>query len=323
MRVRSFTLAAAAMLSMLVGAVYQTPAARESLPLTLFKEAKPEHFIGQTECAGCHEAVVNDFSKSAHATYMNHPSLPVDKQGCEACHGPGKFHLDEENPRVISFTNITPKEVSDACLRCHQDVLTQAHWKRSDHAKANVSCVSCHQIHPEAEGAKKPFSDRGVLKTGVFQAAATGGKLLKGGNEVAMCGSCHQSELSQFKLNSRHPIPEGRMVCTSCHEPHRTKDARKPLDLGKDNCVKCHAETAGPFVFEHDPVAGHSGEGCAECHKPHGSNNSKLLKASSRGLCGQCHTEKQVNHFPGRTCWQAGCHVAVHGSNRNRLLLQR
>ena len=91
----------------------------------------------------------------------------------------------------------------------------------------------------------------------------------------------------------------------------------------RELCVTCHGNVAGPFVYEHDPVVGLTGEGCMECHRPHGSNNPKLLTTFSRGACAQCHTDKANNHFPGRTCWQSGCHVAIHGSNTDPFLLHR
>jgi predicted CXXCH cytochrome family protein len=75
-------------------------------------------------------------------------------------------------------------------------------------------------------------------------------------------------------------------------------------------------------VYEHDPVAGWMGDGCNDCHRSHGSANPRLLKSFSRGLCAQCHTDKSAAHYPGRTCWRAGCHVSLHGSNTDRLFRQ-
>ena len=49
----------------------------------------------------------------------------------------------------------------------------------------------------------------------------------------------------------------------------------------------------------------------------------RLLNTFSRGQCSQCHSDKGNNHFPGRTCWQSGCHEAIHGSNHDRTLFRR
>jgi len=97
------------------------------------------------------------------------------------------------------------------------------------------------------------------------------------------------------------------------------------------NCV---AEAARDFGFVDDRVRlalSHAAlrEGCTTCHNPHGSINRKLLVESDPNLCLKCHAQVQnqptgqiyignVSHtlFLQRgTCWSAGCHTAVHGSN--------
>ena len=79
-------------------------------------------------------------------------------------------------------------------------------------------------------------------------------------------------------------------------------------------------------------------EGCTTCHNPHGSINRQLLVERDNNLCLKCHAQIQgqdpfstqsfyigkINHadFVRRgTCWSAGCHTAVHGSNVNPLML--
>lgn len=320
MQLGQLALAAAASLSLLTGAAFQGSQKPTSLPKALFSQAKAEDFLGQAKCAECHDTVVAEFPKSAHDIYMHASNLPVDKQGCEACHGPGAFHVKEEGGQVISYKSISPREVTDACLRCHGDLMKKSHWSSEAHARADVSCVSCHQIHPKGDQTGK--GDKNVIKKQVFAAVKDSSPLLKA-DEPTLCGECHKTEVAHFRQNSHHPIPEGRLLCSDCHDIHATNASKVKVATAKEKCVSCHAEIAGPFVYEHDPVAGWSGGGCNDCHRPHGSNNPTLLKSYSRGLCGQCHTDKQTNHFPGRSCWNAGCHVAIHGSNTSRLFLTR
>lgn len=344
MKLANLALPTAAILSLFVGAAFQgshkTP---ESYPQRVFTNAKAEDYIGDKACAECHTDVSEHFHGSGHATFSEDPSLPLTKQGCEGCHGPGKAHAAEQrgetpenapeptDPTIIGYTKLTGAQASAACLRCHGDVMTQAHWHKTTHGQADVSCVSCHQIHPATEDFGAPRGDRGVVLKQVFPAARPATALLKA-DEATLCSKCHAGEVAKFRLQSRHPVPEGRMVCSDCHDIHpaKAKSATKgghqqvgtllegtPKHVGmvKESCVTCHGDKAGPFAFEHDPVAGWTGHGCVECHNPHGSQNPRLLKAFSRGMCAQCHTDKGANHFPGRTCWSAGCHVAIHGSN--------
>jgi len=319
MRFGNLALTACMSLSIAVGAAYQGSAKDTPFPVRLFRQATPDDFIGKDACGACHEEQVASFSQSGHATYMEDPKLPIDKQGCEGCHGPGAFHVREEDSQIIAYLKLPAKDVSAACLRCHGATMKLSHWHQTEHGRSDVSCVSCHQIHPSDQKLK---GSHGLVKQSVFAAARPSGKLLKA-DEPSLCATCHQSEVGQFRLNSHHPVPEGRMVCSDCHDIHPNKASSKKVGVVKEKCVSCHAEMAGPFAFEHDPVAGWMGDGCNECHRSHGTQNPKLLKGASRGLCSQCHTDKARNHFPGRTCWTAGCHVAIHGSNTDPRFLRR
>jgi predicted CXXCH cytochrome family protein len=296
---------------------------RVSFPLSLFEQATSEDYIGSEACKDCHASTLESWPHSAHAVYMENPKLPVGKRGCEGCHGPGKFHLREENDVVIAFPKLTASQAASVCLRCHTDTMTPSLYHKTAHGRAEVSCMACHQIHPGsyAEGDVKEGRSLDRLHSKAFPAAVPGKPLMRG-DEATYCGQCHRSEVAQFRNNFHHPIPEGRMVCSDCHEVHPTKNEAKKTGIDKGSCTSCHADKAGPFVYEHSMVVPGGKETCGECHRPHGSSNPALLNSFSRGLCAQCHTDKAVNHRPGRTCWSAGCHGAVHGSNSDPRLIR-
>ncbi|MFI5385475.1 MAG: cytochrome c3 family protein [Fimbriimonadales bacterium] len=295
-----------------------------SLPLQYFSQAKAADYAGAARCAGCHDTVAMEFPQSPHAIHVQNSSLAIDRQGCEACHGPGRAHADAgDGSRIINYAKLSPAEVVNACLRCHGDLMKKPHFNSEPHAHAGLSCVNCHQVHPRQASANPLAGDRGVVKRQVFAATKDSNPMLKS-DEATLCGECHKPELADFRKNSHHPIPEGRMNCSDCHSIHPTNEDKLKERTLKDSCVTCHSDIAGPFAYEHDPVAGWTGGGCAECHNPHGSHNPKLLNSFSRGLCAQCHTDKGgTNHFPGQTCWTSGCHVAVHGSNHDPRLLSK
>ena len=84
------------------------------------------------------------------------------------------------------------------------------------------------------------------------------------------------------------PVREGKMECTTCHNPHGSTNDRM-LKTGtsvNELCASCYADTRGPDLFEH---AGINGESCATCHDPHGSNNDRMLVAKLPFLCQRCH----------------------------------
>jgi predicted CXXCH cytochrome family protein len=301
--------------------------ARErAFPLTLFAQAKVDDYLGTEACVPCHRSYVVSFRQSAHAPYMEGAHLSPDRRGCEACHGPGAIHLREvlEPKGVIRYSKMTPEEVSRACLRCHGATMRPSQWHRTAHARAGLSCISCHQIHPHREKQGAPSTGdmaNPVKPLRMMLAASKPSHPLLKEEEAALCTRCHAPQAAEFRLNFHHPLPEGRMLCTDCHEVHPDRESVRRARLIREQCVHCHTDKMGPFAFEHDPAAGWMGDSCVECHRPHGSPNPRMLKLFSRGLCAQCHTDKGVQHYPARNCWESGCHVAHHGSNTNPLFL--
>jgi predicted CXXCH cytochrome family protein len=322
-------------------------------PLSMFT-MEEEAYANPRTCRSCHRTAVGTFDRSYHAVFMQDPKLPLDKQGCQACHGPSAQHVQHltiENglfQNIISYRHnvLKPEQVAAVCLRCHQDTITENHWRFSAHARAGVACNKCHQIHradrldrneieflpPEREltpqmmnlpknVAPDPVSIRPIHDP-LFSDSQIPKSSLKT-DETKLCGECHRRQLAEFRHNFHHPVPEGRMVCSDCHDVHNNRDDRKKVRTSKQSCVTCHAEIAGPFVYEHDPVSDLTGQGCLECHRSHGSPNPMMLNSFSRGLCTQCHTEQAINHNPGRSCFDTGCHSAVHGSNHDPFLLSR
>lgn len=291
-----------------------------------FAQAKPEDYTGDAACVDCHTDTSHRFAESAHFGPVADSHLPLAQRGCEGCHGPGKAHQDDPDAnKLISFVDEKPKDSAAACLRCHAQTMAASHWTRSVHAKANLSCVTCHQVHPDTD----LVLEKGVLNKGHIQDPRTlirnvkqpEKNLLLKTDEVTLCGQCHSDAVSQFRASYHHPVPEGQLACSDCHSVHPSKASQIRSTPFKDNCVVCHQEKAGPFIFEHDPVAGFGNGGCLECHAPHGSNNPDMLIGVTRGLCAQCHSDKLATHHPGQTCWSAGCHVAPHGSNSSSLFL--
>lgn len=209
-----------------------------------------------------------------------------------------------------------------ACLDCHAAIVRK--FPSSPHARihftgagipAQSGCESCHG--PGSRHIEAPH-DRGRF-------------ILNPGKDSAACFRCHLETHAEFELPQHHPVIEGRMNCVQCHDPHGG-DMLKPaggLAMARlnESCAQCHREQTRPFVFEHAAMR----EGCTVCHNPHGSINQKMLIASDSNLCLRCHAQVQSSSVPTGelfiggtphaalmrmgTCWSAGCHTAVHGSN--------
>lgn len=132
---------------------------------------------------------------------------------------------------------------------------------------------------------------------------------------------------AQFQLTERHPVGFGTMGCTDCHDPHAESSRTQLGGFKQAQCVRCHSEYRGPWVFEHEVLAV---EGCIACHTPHGSVNRHLLTYQRVGdLCLQCHPEQPFFHVAvdgqGRRTTGINdctrCHTEIHGSNNDALFL--
>jgi len=268
-------------------------------------------YTGEKVCIECHGQENTHFSLTLHAkAFRLNPKNENERRVCETCHGPGSLHAKDTKNKdlIIGFTKEwgTPIEKQTGqCLSCHQGG-NRMHWPGSAHASNKLSCSDCH--NPMAK-----FSASGLLKKSSI-------------NET--CMSCHQQQRSEFHKRSHMPVPEGKMSCVDCHNPHGS--TTKPLlkaDTVNELCYACHAEKRGPFIWEHAPVR----ENCLNCHQAHGSNHDKLLRVSRPQICQQCH---QITGHPaalfnagqmlggtaapnvrvmGRSC--QNCHSQIHGSN--------
>lgn len=262
---------------------------------------------GNTEtCKACHQDRYISYSKSIHANKAILKS-PTNAQGCESCHGSGTAHIQKGGGKETGMLAFSKGKVEAAtksakCLACHADSRSLSFWDMSKHKAAGISCDSCHTVH-------------------------SGKKMNLKAAQPDLCISCHRDVRSQILKQSHHPLREGKMKCTDCHDQHGGFGP-KMIKAGSMNdlCFKCHAEKRGPFLKEHPPVA----ENCGTCHTVHGSNHGKLLITRAPQLCQSCHDASghpgniytSQNTFQGnaptnrmfaRSC--LNCHSEVHGSN--------
>jgi len=256
--------------------------------------------VDASTCQACHQddAFSSAFSRSHHAG-----------QSCSACHAGAAEHSVAQmegkgDAPAPSFKKLSAREENNTCLSCHED--SHPTWKGSAHDRRDVACSSCHSVH----AFKSPKAQ------------------LKTVSEPETCYTCHSSIRAQSLRTSHHPVREGLMSCSSCHNPH---DGSRPkminADVGNELCLKCHTEKRGPFFWEHAPVR----ENCMSCHNPHGSNHDKLLVSQQPWLCQRCHLNTRhpgtlytginatgtaataSNRAVEHAC--KNCHQNVHGGN--------
>jgi hypothetical protein len=102
-------------------------------------------YVGSEACKSCHEDTPsNDFYKNYESSPHFVTTLDTKKgpqwQGCEACHGPGKEHVDGggDKSKIFTFKGVSAQEVGARCLDCHQYGEEHANFGRSAHLQSRT-----------------------------------------------------------------------------------------------------------------------------------------------------------------------------------------
>lgn len=303
--------AVASLILGIAGAVLYLPGAAVAAEDAGAQGAAPQYAPeGAKTCMKCHDQPPVTFILHTPHAQSADSRTPFAHHACETCHGASPQHIatpekgkKRREPTVVFglHSPTPPAKQNKVCLSCHQAGL-RMNWKGSPHQSSNLPCAACHRIHR--------LKDPMLVKT----------------EQPQICFTCHKTQQAQVHRFSHHPIPEGKLDCTNCHNPH---GGFGPHQLKRDTvnqtCFLCHAEKRGPFLWEHPPVV----ESCLNCHTPHGSTQPRLLKMRTPFLCQTCHL---TAYHPSTVYSGTGvppmgaasqlllkgclnCHSQVHGSN--------
>ena len=169
-------------------------------------------FVGDEQCAVCHDDVANGFKGATHA-HLGMKDADGNAIGCEACHGPGSIHVDNGGGKG---SIVNPGRSPEVCFQCHLDKRGEFSLP-STHPllTGQITCADCHEPH---KGKANPF----------------------GGTEIAAasdsCIRCHTLQAGPYAYE-HEATREG---CTVCHSPHGSVNAKMLKSRNQNLCLQCH-----------------------------------------------------------------------------------
>lgn len=245
-----------------------------------------------TMCADCHSTRVEiGFDPEADSFDTRYAVIDV---GCEACHGPGRAHVQfmaspaaaaADRERIRADLRLTPgsqrDEVLAQCATCH------SRREKLDHVNPHDGDFFAH-YRPELVQSPAWFADGQIH------------------DEVYVYGSFLQSRM--------HGEDVG---CSDCHDPHSLQLVA-PLE-NDALCLQCHDSDFGkPKHHFHEAAAVQ----CVDCHMPgrtymgndfrrdHGFRPPRpdlTITAGVPNACNDCHDDRSAE-------WAAGITRAWYGA---------
>ena len=177
------------------------------------------------QCAGCHTTGFNSKNNTFVETGV----------GCEACHGPGKEHIDKKSPDYItSIKKMDPRFQEMICMSCHTsgmdesgDYLFAAGYKPGDNLEDFYSGLTPKpgQTTDNFYG-DESFEDRErqwkFLKSRLFLASGL------------TCDYCQN--FREYKTTDGSKYLTYDQYCLTCH----TDKTDHPEESPGTNCTVCH-----------------------------------------------------------------------------------
>lgn len=165
--------------------------------------------------------------------------------GCENCHGPGAEHVAfRQNP--VSDDSADPI-VNPAKL---------------DHSKREAVCNQCHlqaTVRLTRPGRSDADFRPGQELEEIWTLLDTGDQVGKDGKSSAV------SHVQQMRASRCYKESDGRMGCTSCHDPHRLPSESEQAAFYRERCLNCHTDSSCSAPREQRQAAADS---CIACHMP-------------------------------------------------------
>lgn len=278
------------------------------------------HHTWNSRCADCHSTALKKGYDSEHDRYeTRYQEISV---ACEACHGPGKEHLDWVKKRPMPDSNGTLN-----------DEIQDSHYGVSQQSEI-LQCGGCHsrRVSLAQAAAFIPQNKRNSKSEPNTEINAFLGHFNLRTLEETLYYPDGQIQDEVFVLGSflQSKMYRAGVKCTQCHNPHSLQLRQS----GNDLCTQCHQQAVySQPSHHHHPSDSNgrdsSGSQCVNCHMPathfmqvdaRRDHSFKIPRPDlseelgSPNACSQCHQDKPLDwinqHF--KTWYPQRTKTATH-----------
>ena len=168
---------------------------------------------------------------------------------CQRCHGPGSRHVQlasrakaskpEIRSAIVNPANLSPELRMDVCMQCH------------------LETTSAELPGMIRRFEREPYSFRPGQKLGAYMVYFDQPVEAGRQGKFEIVGQAYRLRQSMCFRKS-----QGRLTCTSCHNPHHAPRGTAAVEQYRARCIACHVSLSGA---KH---ANASEADCVSCHMP-------------------------------------------------------
>jgi predicted CXXCH cytochrome family protein len=166
--------------------------------------------------------------------------------GCERCHGPGEFHVARRergelgpgpDDTIVNPVRLEPALQDAVCEQCHLQGVMRI-------------------LHP----GRKTFDYRPGMPWHLFWSVFV---------RTSNASDAQQAVGQVEQMHASRCYSGGKLLCTSCHDPHSVPERPARTDYYRRRCLACHAEgdCSRPLPKDARP-GGSASSDCISCHMP-------------------------------------------------------
>jgi hypothetical protein len=210
------------------------------------------------DCLFCHVDRVEPVPQLLNR--YREPLFPLQASiGCERCHGPGALHAAEReaggdagkiDTSIVNPRHLAPELQFSVCAQCHLQGQERVARRGRDPFEFRPGLpyelfVNVFVRHPDIADAQK--------SVGQFEQLAHSRCQEPGGGRL-LCTSCHDPHAAPA-ANDRDRFYRNR--CNACHESKPCAAPAADRSEKHDSCVTCHMPRAGSSNIAHASVTDH------------------------------------------------------------------